>query len=267
MAIIGNTGRWGALALAGGALLFGLASLFHPPTVNPWDPTVSLAEATKMAWVIDHWALLAAVILVYSGLLIFHGLIGRHDDRGDRSLPYALAVVSFALWAAIFLFEATGWPILGKALEARALEEVGARTEVIAPAATVLTTNGALPDGVANGAAAPGLPSAGEESLLWTLARTLWAPTISLGYAAAFLLGAAVLLWACELAALQRAPSWLAQLGMVAGAAVAVAQPIALGVPRYALWLLVPAAALMGAWMLAAAWWMWRAGPLDVNGR
>ncbi len=259
MAIIGNTGRWGALALAGGALLFGLASLFHPPTVNPWDPTVSLAEATEVAWVIDHWALLAAVILVYSGLLILHGLVGGHDERGDRSLPYALAVVSFALWVAIFLFEATGWPVLAKALEARALEEVGARTWAIGPATTGATTGGAVAGPAAIGAAAPGLSSAGEASLLWTLARTLWAPTISLGYAAAFLLGTAVLLWGCELAATQRAPAWLARLGMVAGAAVAVVEPVALGVPRYALWLLVPAAVLMGVWMLAAAWWMWRA--------
>lgn len=227
-------GRWGALALAGGAVLFGLASLFHPPTVNPWDPTVSLVEATKVEWIVDHWALLIAVVLVYFGLFAFHSLIGREEKARWSPSAYAFAVTSLALWVAIFLFEATGWPVVAKAFAGHEMAEAGAGTGDIGKAT-------------------------GTEDLLMIAARALWAPTLSVGYAAAFFLGVAIFLWALDLVRVKQSPLWLARLGAITGAVVAVVEPVALGAPRLALWWLIPAAALLGLWMLAAAWWMWRA--------
>ena len=160
--------RLGSIALAAGAILFGAASLFHPPTVNPWDPRISLAEAIHAAWIVDHWALLAAVTLVHFGLFAMHARM-RVPRRGRyQPIAFALGIASLILWLAIFLFEATGWPILAKAIAAQG--GLGAKT-------------------ASGPAAGSWLQAAGGETILDTVARTLWAATLSLGYAAAFSLG------------------------------------------------------------------------------
>lgn len=221
--------RLGSLALFAGTLLFGVASLFHPPTVNPWDPGHALAEATQARWMLDHWTLLTAVLLIHLGLLALHGTVcgeawvrsgGR--SRGWRDVALAFAAASLTLWTGIFLFEVTGWPVLAGAQQ----------------------VTGVL-----------------------TVARALWALSLSLGYAAALFLGLAVLGWSLELIGRGHArersgrssiPAWFARLGVVAGAITAVVQPAALGLPRLAPWLLAPASLLLGAGFLAAAWVMWQ---------
>jgi len=215
--------RIGALALLSGALLFGVASLFHPPTVNPWDPTRSLVAATHGWWVVDHWALLISVLLVHFGLFAFHAGIsgGRRSAKraGWRSIALAFAVASLILWSGIFLFEVTGWPLLAEALT---------------------------------------VPRSSPE--LMPVARALWATSLSLGYAAAFFLGLSILCWCLVLVGWTRLPVWFPRLGVIAGSVSAVVQPLALAFPRIALWLLIADAALVGLWFLAAAWVMWRAG-------
>lgn len=218
-----RSSRLGSLALAVGTLLFGGVSLFHPPTVNPWVANTPLAEAAHPGWVVDHWVLLVAVTLMHLGLLTLHTRLSASETALRSSVACALAVGSLALWLAVFLFEVTGWPIVAKAVAQGA-------------------------QGVAAGAA------------LEVVARALWATGLSVGYAAGFLLGLAIALWSADFEVAFQGSCWFARLGIIGGVYTAVVQPLSLAAPSVALWLLIPAAALLGAWLLWTAWLAWTSG-------
>lgn len=218
---LSRTRRWGSLALASGTLLFGGASLFHPPTVDLRDVATPLAEAAHPGWAVDHWVLLVAITLVHLGLLALHASLPATAAPGKSTLACALAVASLVLWLAIFLFEITGWPVLAKAAG----------------------TQGPL----------QGAAGASFEAV----ARALWATTLSVGYAAAFLLGLAVALWSAAFAGAFCGSRGFARLGVAGGLYTAAVQPPAAAVPAAGLWLLIPAAAVLGAWLLWTAWLAW----------
>lgn len=232
--------------LAAGAVLFGGASLFHPPTVNPWDPSVSLAAATQGAWTVDHWALLIAVTLVHLGLFVGHASLRATGGVRVASVAYALSIASLVLWLSIFLFEATGWPILARTIAAQAGASVGSAS---GPGESVV------------------LVSSSYGATLEVVARTLWATVLTLGYAAAFVLALAIALWSIDLTRAFHLPRWFARLGVIGGCYTAVVQPLSLGVPSIALWLLIPAAAVIGAWLLATAWFSWTVIGTDRTSR
>lgn len=225
------TARIGAAMIAAGTLLFGAATMFHPPTVDPWDPTHALTEATGTLWLIDHSVLLVAVLALHLGLFLRHGWVtARSGRRGLSDAAFACSIVSLTVWVALFVFELTGWPLVAKAVQAW----FGGPSGMPAPA------------------------TAGPEGTLALIAFSAWATTLVLGYAAAVLLALAILLWSAEMVRSTGLPRLVGCLGIVAGVANVAASPVAVAFPRLALWLLVPAAGLMGLWFLAAAWAMWR---------
>lgn len=319
--------RFGSLALLGGTLILGGASVFHPPTLNPWDPRRSLEEATHAGWIADHWVLAASMILLHFGLFAFDAWVceTRKAYCGDfRRVAFGCAVASLVLWLGIFVFEATGWPVLASALES---EVEGGRIALTAVtqahlgradvASSHAVETGAAPTGIAktsldqSSQAGPRsvVPAAWpfEASGLYPLARALWATSLALGYAAAWLLGVCVLFWSLDLLKVNRemsreerrelirrldrerdqepsrdesraeglkenrrtdrAPGWFVGLGVAAGVVTAVVQPAAFASPRLALWLLLPDAGLLAVWLLAAGWIVWRAADMQAKSR
>lgn len=224
--------RSGAVILVAGLVLFAAASMLHPPTVNPWDPTEALAEAAQLMWMVDHLALLVAVIAVHLGLFILHTILVKSGRFQWSHVAFACGAASMTLWVTVFVVELTGWPLLAQAVAAW----FGSAAD--------------MPLGLT-----VGLGPAGVVSLV---VRGVWATSLTLGYAAAFLLGLAVLLWSIDITFSGALPRPLGRFGIVVGLVTIVGIPVAVAMIRLALWLLVPIAGLIGAWLLAVAWAMWR---------
>lgn len=222
--------RFGAVILMVGVLVFGGASLFHPPTVSPWDPTHALDEGAQPKWTIDHSILLAGIVTLHLGLFLLHNYIMTSQRPRMSPTAFACGIASFTLWVALFVFELTGWRVLVQA------------------AATGFSIPSQIP--------APGI--AESAAVLAAVAHSVWATTIALGYAAAFLLGLAVLFWSIDGRRGHALPRGTAWLGILVGLVSLITLPLAAYIPRIALWLVVPAAGLMGLWFLCAAWAMWR---------
>lgn len=223
--------RRGAVLLAGGVLLFGAASLLHPPTASPWEPVEALAEATRPLWLVDHAVLLLAMVALHLGLFLLHARITAVQAAPLSQAAYALGVTSLTLWVAVFVLELTGWRAL-----AEAAKEWFGHSSAMPPPRVV-----------------------GPAGTMSLLVHSLWATAISLGYAAAFLLSLAVLLWSADMRRSRDRsfPAWAGSLGIAAALTNLIALPVAFAIPRIALWLLIPAAGLLGAWLLAAAWLLW----------
>src|SRR5437879_7860800 len=98
----GSARLYGTSLLAG-ALLIGVAGLFHP--ILSGDGAAQLATIAKTdAWRTIHWALLFGLPLLLTGLL---GVVYRHIDTPGASFARAGAVVAAfacAIWAVNILF-------------------------------------------------------------------------------------------------------------------------------------------------------------------
>lgn len=223
--------RAGALALGVGTVAFAVSSLFHPPTFDAWDASHALTDAIEPRWKLDHWALLISILLIHLGLFALHRWALSSRRPVGAHLAFACGTASFVLWLALFVFEATGWPLLAEAAAA---------------------AWGGVPDKASLLAADPRGPGA-----IIAVTRSVWAGVIALGYSAASLLGLAIAWWSCALLKSERFPGWLARVGVVAGVLTAFVQPLALGMPRLGLWFEAPAAAILGLWLLITVWAMW----------
>lgn len=91
------------LCMVAGALLIGIAGLFHP--VLSGDGVAQLsAIARSAAWRTIHWALAFGLPLLYAGLI---GVALRHSDTPAGNQARAgvmLASFAFAVWAINILF-------------------------------------------------------------------------------------------------------------------------------------------------------------------
>lgn len=225
--------RWGAVILTLGVVVFGAASLFHPPTANPWDATAALQEASESLWLVDHLLLLVGIVALDVGLFILHGQIVSFRHSRLAHPAFAFTIASLTLWVSLFVFELTGWRILAQAVAA----QFGSASQM------------------------PGPESAGAAGVLSALAHSAWTTTIILGYGAAFLLGLAIWFWSIAALRGYGLPRGVAWFGVIVGLITIVTLPLAIALPRAALWLVIPAAGLLGLWLLAAAWAMWRGVP------
>lgn len=226
--------RSGALAIWIGALVFGGATLLHPPTLSPGDTDEVLRSGTEAIWVADHWVLATAITLIGVGLALFHSRIPR-TAPALATAAGLLGAVALSLWLVLLTFEATGWTAVAKALA------------------------GSLP---AEGEVTTAL---GGRAALHTVAQALWLTSLATGYVAGILFSGAVLFWSLERwAAKETGPRWFAWLGLMGGATGTVAQGAAWAVPSAALMLLIPVALLLGGWMGAAGWLLWHQ-PADTN--
>lgn len=221
----GRRERFGAALIALGAVTFGVASAFHPLTLDPNDPSYPLEVGGTARWVIVHVALMIAAFLLYVGLMAFdHFLRKSAGESRARFAPYALiaAIASFSLWESAFVIESTGWVSL-------------ARSPSVAAAPSDM------------------------------LAAVVWQPTFALAYVASFLTGAAVIFWSLELlrqagdAPFSRS-RWMGWLGVFGGFYTAVTMPLAWSFPDLALWLILPIGGLLGVWLLAVSLLLWRGG-------
>lgn len=233
--------RLSAVLLGLGATLFAAGTLLHPPTVKREDLIQVVVEGATPMWLVDHWLLALSSIVLTLGFAGLHSVLAASLTAPSRrsgnppailrrrsALIFAapMGLISAVLWVGIFLVEATGWPIV---------------------AAGVVNGGGAAP---------------GTIAALLTVADALWSMTLALGYAAGVLFTAAVALWSVvmigeDARAHVRTAGWI---GLAAGIAGIVAQPLAWAYAAYAFALLLPVVALLGLWLLLAVWRLWRRG-------
>lgn len=92
-----------ALCLVAGALLFGIAGLFHP--VLRGEGAAQLATiASTPQWRLIHWSLLFGLPLMLTGLA---GLVERHRESpgaGPARAGFVVAAFAFAVWGLNILF-------------------------------------------------------------------------------------------------------------------------------------------------------------------
>lgn len=213
----------GIFALAGIILFTGL-SVLHPPTFNPNAIGEAMAEiAATPYWASIHWGLAVGSTLLGLGLLSLHQLIKQIARSSYTYLATGAMIISTTLWSLIFIAEAAGSTNLARAY----LQVAGATQD---PATTAMMH----------------------------VVTFLWRAVLAVGYGAAFLLGLAVLFWGVDIRQTRLFPPWTAWLGMIAGALVAITQPLGWIFPHTAIWLLGPPAALLAIWVLAIGWLLWK---------
>ncbi len=91
------------LCMVAGALLIGIAGLFHPVLSGDGAAQLSVIARTA-AWRTMHWALAFGLPLLYAGLI---GVALRHSDTPAANQGRAgvmLAAFAFAVWAINILF-------------------------------------------------------------------------------------------------------------------------------------------------------------------
>lgn len=218
--------RAAAVALALGTILFGLGSLLHPPTVRREDLMHVVRDGATPMWLADHWLLTLSTVLIVVGLAGFHAALAAHTDirRGMAELAAPLGAASATSWIGLFVFEATGWPEIAAAL-------------------------------VQSGAGG----FAGASALL-PVAQGLWSGVLGLGYAAGALFAVVIGLWSAGLllSGETRTVGAAAWVGLVASGVGIVTMALAWMFSSLALYLLIPAALLLGLWLLLAAWRLWQ---------
>src|SRR3989454_10361060 len=99
------------LCLLLGALLFGIAGLYHP--ILSGDGAAQLAMIAKTGgWRLIHWALLFGLAFMYAGLV---GVGLRHHDTAGSTPARAGALIgafAFAVWSLNILFMVgAGWQL------------------------------------------------------------------------------------------------------------------------------------------------------------
>lgn len=216
--------RWGSCFIFSGSLLFGVMSVLHPPTFDPYATHDAMSEivATKH-WALIHWGLAVGITLLGLGLLTLHVWLQRAGQAAFSSFATGATLVSVALWLGILVFEAAGGAALAQAF--------------FHPTTTLAVGH---------------------------LLGALWAATLATGYVGAMLLGFATLLWSIDLLRTQRFPAGFAWLGIVAGAALMIAQPLTWRYPGAALLILIPPASGFGLWLLLLSWYLWSRQPKEV---
>lgn len=219
--------RVGAGLMVVGLAIFGTALVFHPLLADPRAVEHGLGEVARTpAWEAIHWAGATGLFLWLLGLTGMHAFF---RDRGAATFsPYAVAAVVAALplWLLVMVLEAGAMPHLARAY-------VGA-------------------DGP-------------DRAAVLLVARPLYAFGNLLGYVAAFLHWTAVNLWGMDVTRSGALPRWFGWWGWLAGAAAALALPLAVAWPRGAVLVLVATSGPAALWTLAAAWFLWRAA--DPYGR
>lgn len=214
--------RWGGCLIWVGTLLFGLISMLHPPTFDPFATSDAMSEiiASKY-WSLIHWGLAIGMTLLGLGLLTLHAWLERLQPSAFSWFATGATVISTTLWLAIFVFEAAGGAALAQAF--------------FHPTTT------------------PAVAS---------LITATWAATLAIGYAAAALLGFAVFLWSLDLLRTRRFPAGFVWLGIISGAALMVAQPLTWLNPNAALFILAAPAAAFGLWLVSLGWQLWASARL-----
>ncbi|BAS26524.1 hypothetical protein [Limnochorda pilosa] len=209
----------GAMTLAG-LLLSAGATLSHPPlgAVAGWDQGYR-AIAADRTWVADHLVLAAGLLLLLPGGAAFHGLL-LHRGAARLSALAALALLlALPLWLITLAWEITVAPEVSRAVSSASL-------------------------------AAPSLPEA--------VARGLWAYPMLVGYAAGFLMWAAVALWGMDLLRHPGTPRWWGLWGVLGGILGLAGLPLgALVHARWALWTMAATSAVAGSWFALAGYLLW----------
>ncbi|GGE40194.1 hypothetical protein GCM10011391_18710 [Pullulanibacillus camelliae] len=96
-----------------GAVLFAIATLFHPPLTNPWDVSYAYKEmSTHEHWVLDHWVFLLGVTLWLIGLT--HLSLIQSGIQPIYRLSAYLIMVALTLWVIILAGEIAVLPFLMK---------------------------------------------------------------------------------------------------------------------------------------------------------
>ncbi|MTT30930.1 hypothetical protein GMB86_02735 [Terrilactibacillus sp. BCM23-1] len=81
-----------------GALLFGIATAFHPLLTNPWDVGFAFKEvATHHHWILDHWLFLLGLFVWLLGLIFFM----KYSPMQVNRIPASLFITSLGLWCLI----------------------------------------------------------------------------------------------------------------------------------------------------------------------
>ena len=104
--------RLGAVLLAGGVLLFGAASLLHPPTASPWEPSRSVGGKRPVPCVARRPRRSAAFAMVALHLGLLPPCTHAYGGAGCALCPKPptpLGVTSLTLWVPVFVLELTGW--------------------------------------------------------------------------------------------------------------------------------------------------------------
>lgn len=138
-----------------------------------------------------------------------------------RAAGAAMATVAMGILLTLFAFEATGWHALAG-----------------------LAANGSF-------SAAAGVDGA---------AQVVWRALLGLGHAAGVMAAIAVALWAAAAAHQGLLASWTAWVAGVGAGVVVLTTPVAWAVPAVGAPLAAGGYALLGVWMLVAAWRMWAGG-------
>ncbi len=214
--------RWGGCMIIAGTLLFGLISILHPPTFDPFATSDAMSEIiASQHWSLIHWGLAIAITLLGLGLMALHVWLERLQMTAFSWFAKGATLISTTLWLGIFTFEAVAGTALAQAF--------------FHPTTTPAVTN---------------------------LIAATWAATLAAGYAAAALLGFAALLWSIELLRTRRFPAGFVWLGIISGAALMVAQPWTWLNPDVALFILAPPAAAFALWLLSLGWQLWMSARL-----
>lgn len=214
--------RWGGCMIIGGTLLFGLISVLHPPTFDPFATSNAMSEIIASPhWSLIHWGLAIAITLLGLGLMALHVWLERLQPTAFSWFAKGATLIGTTLWLLIFVFEATSGAALARAY--------------FHPSTTPAVTQ---------------------------LIVAIWATTLAAGYAAAMLLGFAALLWSIDLLRTRRFPAGFVWLGIISGAALMVAQPLTWLNPDAALFILSPPAAAFALWLLYLGWQLWTSARL-----
>lgn len=209
--------RWGGCFILSGSIVFGLMSILHPPTFDPFATSDAMSKIiASKHWALIHWGLAIGITLLGLGLLTLHAWLVRHEQAAFSWFAKGTTLISTALWLSIFVFEAAGGTVLAQAF--------------FHPTTTPAMVH---------------------------LITATWAATLATGYVAAMLLGFAALLWSMDLLRTRRFPTGFVWLGIISSTALILAQPLTWFKPDAALFILVPPAAGFGLWLLYLGWQLW----------
>lgn len=216
-----NLRALGLLSLIG-LLLSGIATVLHPPVaaVSEWHKALTEVISHAAGWEPIHLAFAVGLILFVPGLSLFTHVVEPPSDPGWGALAGIVFRLSLPLWLITMAIELSAVPALARYMHDHA-----------------------------------GLPA-----VLQPLAQGFWGVGLLTGYAATLLMWCAVTLWGVTL--LQRrafspAFGWWAILSGLAGICGLV--PAAFWPGLGGAITLAATSALPAAWLIVAAYRMWRA--------
>jgi hypothetical protein len=96
--------RWATFAVWIGAVLIGIATVFHPPLTNPWNVGYAMHEvAHDPYWRLDHSVLMVGLTFWLLGLAYLADITG--DERALTNNAGRLFISSLAVWYIIIAAE------------------------------------------------------------------------------------------------------------------------------------------------------------------